>query len=155
MLPEKEKFLKSEYVQILKNARPGLPAKWGKMDLQQMVEHMRDVFKVANGKIVLPLLTIDPEKLARQREFIMTDIPFRENTRVPVMPEEPRPHKYASMEEAIAKLEPELADVFAVYTSGPGKTTMNPIFGELNYEQQVNLLHKHALHHLRQFGLAE
>lgn len=155
MLQEKENFLKNEYVPILRKVTPGLPAKWGKMDIQQMIEHMRDVFKVASGKIVLPLLNTDPEKLAKQRAFIMSDHPFRENTRVPVMPEEPRPHKYSSLDEAIGKLEPELNEVFVVYASDPQKTTMNPIFGELDYEQQVNLLHKHALHHLRQFGLAD
>jgi hypothetical protein len=155
MLQEKENFLKNEYVRILRKANAAQPARWGKMDLQQMIEHMRDVFKVASGKIVLPLLNTDPEKLEKQRAFIMTDQPFRENTRVPVMPEEPRPHKYGSIEEAIAKLEPELNEVFVAYASDPQKTTMNPVFGELDYGQQINLLHKHALHHLRQFGLAD
>lgn len=155
MLQEKENFLKNEYLPILRKATAGQPAKWGKMDVQQMIEHMRDVFKVANGKIVLPLMNTDPEKLEKQRAFIMTDQLFRENTRVPVMPEEPRPHKYDSLEEAIARLEPELNDVFVAYAADARKTTLNPIFGDLDYEQQINLLHKHALHHLRQFGLAD
>ena len=155
MLKQKENFLKNEYIPLLQKLEPGQKGNWGKMDGQQMVEHMRDVFKVANGKIVLPLLTTDPEDLAKRRAFIMTDMLFKENTRVPVMPEEPRPHKYANITEAIAKTQVELDDVFVVYGTDAQKTTMNPIFGELNYEEQVSLLYKHARHHLRQFGLVD
>jgi hypothetical protein len=155
MLQQKEAFLKNELIPLLKTLQPGQKGQWGKMDGQQMVEHLRDVFKVANGKIVLPLVNTDPARLERDRAFIMTDMPFRENTRVPVMPEEPRPHKYPSIDEAIAKLKPELEEVFTVYAGDPQKTTHNPMFGELNYEQQVNLLYKHAMHHLRQFGLVK
>ncbi len=153
MLQQKEAFLKNELIPLLKSLQPGQKGRWGKMDAQQMVEHLRDVCKVANGKIILPLVNTDPARLERDRAFIMTELPFRENTRVPVMPEEPRAHKYTSIDEAITKLQPELEDVFTVYAGDPAKTTHNPMFGELNYEQQVNLLYKHATHHLRQFGL--
>lgn len=154
MLQEKENFLKNEYILLLRKAQPTQQARWGKMDVQQMIEHMREVFKLANGKIILPLVNTDAEKLAKARAFLMTEAPFKENTKAPMMPEEPRPHKYGSLEEAIAKLEPELRDVFVAYAADPHKTIPNPVFDELNYEQQVNLLYKHALHHLRQFGLA-
>ena len=30
--------------------------------------------------------------------------------------------------------------------------SLNPIFGELDFNGNVQLLYKHALHHLRQFG---
>jgi len=125
------------------------------MDAQQMVEHMRDVFKVANGKIALPLLNTDPERLAKMRAFLMTDQPFAENTRIAVVPEEARTHKYAGIEEAISKLEPEIEDVFAVYSTDHSKLLMHPVFGELDYELQMRYLDKHVRHHLRQFGLVD
>ncbi len=155
MLSEKEYFLKNEYLPLLHKLDPLQKGKWGKMDAQQMVEHMRDVFKVANGKIVLPLLVTDPEKLTKARAFMMSEALFRENTKVPVMPEEPRPHKYAGMQEAIKKTAAELADVFTAYAADPAKIFMAPMFGELNYEEQIHLLYKHAKHHLRQFGLVD
>jgi hypothetical protein len=86
---------------------------------------------------------------------MMSNEQFKENTRVPVMPEEPRAHKYASMEEAISKAEAELNDIFAVYTADPSKKLMHPMFGELDYEQQIHYVYKHAQHHLRQFGLID
>ena len=155
MLSEKEYFLQNEYIPLLQKLTPQQTGKWGKMDAQQMVEHVRDVCKLANGNIVLPLLITDPEKLAKARAFMLSDALFRENTKVPVMPEEPRPHKYASMQEAIVKMEEELKAVFTFYQKNPSKTLVSPMFGDLNYEEQIHLLHKHAMHHLRQFGLVE
>jgi len=148
-------FLQHDYIPLLQTLTPDQKGKWGKMDGQQMVEHMRDVFKLANGKIVLPLLNTDPEKLAKSRAFVMSDAPFVENARVPVMQEEPRAHKYSSLAEAIAKLEPEINDVFTVYAADNTKTLMHPMFGELDYDQQIHYLNKHARHHLRQFGLVD
>lgn len=152
-LSEKVNFLQQGLVPALNNLSRSTPARWGKMDAQQMVEHVRDAFKNASGKIIIPLITTDPERLQKMREFLMSDKPFRENTNAPFMPETPRQHKYASMEEAIAKLEPEIEDFFRAYESDPSKQVLNAVFGELNFEQQVNLLYKHVTHHLRQFGV--
>lgn len=153
MLAEKEFFLKNDVAPLLRQLSPGQKAGWGKMDAQQMVEHLREVFKLANGKIVLPLLNTDPEKLADARVFVLSEEPFSKNIHVPVVPEEPRPYKYNSLEEAIQKTATELADVFTVYASETDKKLMHPMFGELNYAEQVNYLDKHVRHHLRQFGL--
>ena len=155
MIEDKVHFLKHACIPLLQKLNPDQKGKWGKMDAQQMVEHLRDIFKLANGKIVLPLLNTDPDKLAKARIFMMSDRLFQENTRVPVMPEEPRPHKYASLQEAISKTEAELNDVFAVYAADPSKILMHPMFGELNYEQQIHYLDKHVRHHLRQFNLVD
>lgn len=120
-----------------------------------MVEHLEDVCKVANGTIGLQLINTDPKGLAAARDFLVSELPFQENTRVPVMPEEPRPHKYATLEEGIAKVERELFDVFAVYAADPSLELMHPIFGALNEELQLRYLYKHVYHHLRQFGLVD
>lgn len=153
MLAAKESFLKNDVVPLLRNLPAGQTAVWGKMDAQQMVEHLREVFQLANGKIVLPLLNTDPVMLAKARDFVFSEEAFGKNIRVPVVPEEPRPHKYGSMEEAIQKTATELADVFTVYASDPQKTYMHPVFGEFNYAEQIHYLDKHVRHHLRQFGL--
>ena len=155
MIAEKKNFLKNECIPLLHKLIPGQQGKWGKMDAQQMVEHLRDICKLANGKMILPLLNTVPEKLEQARVFMMTEAPFKENTKVPVMPEEPRAHKYASLEEAIAKTETELQDVFTAYAAEPSKKLMHPMFGELNYQEQVQYLDKHIRHHLRQFGLVD
>lgn len=148
-------FLQNGVIPLLYKLDPLRKGKWGKMDGQQMVEHLREICKVANGKIVLSLMNTDPEKLARARAFLLSELPFPENARVPVMPEEPRPHKFSTLEEAITKTAEELQEIFTVYTANPSLVLMHPIFGELNYEEQVQYLYKHIRHHLRQFGLVD
>ncbi len=155
MLSDKETFLKKECIPLLYKLVPGQQGNWGKMDSQQMVEHLRDICKLANGKIILPLLNTDPEKLAQARAFLMTEGLFKENTRVPVMPEEPAPHKYANLEEAITKTKAELECVFTAYAADPSLKLMHPMFGELNYAEQIHYLDKHIRHHMRQFGLVD
>jgi hypothetical protein len=71
------------------------------------------------------------------------------------MPEEPLPVKHASLADAIDELKGELEHFFIVHEHDAAKVTPNPFFGDLVYEQQVQLLYKHATHHLRQFGAWE
>jgi hydroxymethylglutaryl-CoA reductase len=148
-------FLQYDYIPLLKKLTPNQPAAWGKMDAQQMVEHMRLIFMAANGKISLTLLEKDPVHLAKKRAFLLTDHPFPQNAKAPGIPDEPMPYKYSNLEEAIAKLEPEIELMFKVYTADPTLILMHPAFGELDYDLQMKYMHKHVFHHLRQFGLAD
>ncbi len=45
-----------------------------------MVEHLTDAVKNASGKLILPVLN-EGEKLQKFKEFLMSDIPFKENTK--------------------------------------------------------------------------
>jgi hydroxymethylglutaryl-CoA reductase len=148
-------FLKHDYIPLLKKLKPGQAGAWGKMDAQQMVEHMRVIFMAANGKIPLKLLEKDPVHLEKKRAFLLTDLPFPQNAKAPGIPDEPVPHKYSSLDEAIAKLEPEINATFKAYADDPSLTLMHPAFGELDYQLQLRYLNKHVFHHLRQFGLAD
>jgi hypothetical protein len=69
------------------------------------------------------------------------------------MPEAPAPVVNHSVDDAIQKLQKELNEFFAVFEQNNMRVTRNPFFGDLNYEQNIHLLHKHAVHHLRQFGV--
>ncbi len=155
MLANNEHFLKNEFPVLLHRLNADQKAVWGKMDLQQMVEHLRDVCKVANGKIILPLYNADPENLAAARGFLFSDALFQENFKLPAVPSEPRPHKFPDLETAIAKTMDELQDVFTYYHTNSTSTLMHPIFGPLNYAEQLHYLVKHLKHHLRQFGVDE
>lgn len=148
-------FLQHDYIPLLKTLSSNQKPKWGKMDAQQMVEHMRDVFKLANGKIILPLMNTNPENLAKAKAFLFSDQAFAENTKFAGLPDEPRPHKYPGIDQAIAMLEPEVKAVFDVYAPDRALLLMHPVFGELDYETQLIYLDKHVRHHLRQFGLVE
>lgn len=154
MMEDKILFLKEEFVPLLRQLQPTTQPVWGKMDAQQMVEHLRNAFKVANGKFqVTEMITTDATHLEKLQAFIMTDKPFRENTKSPALPDEPLPKRFDSLSTAIDKMEEELTAVFTVYEANPALEILNPVFGKLNFHQQVALLYKHVTHHLHQFGL--
>jgi hypothetical protein len=63
------------------------------MSAQQMVEHITDVFCVSSGKIQFPITTPQP-LLDKAKAFLNSDKMFRENTKSPVLPEEPTPARF-------------------------------------------------------------
>lgn len=146
-------FLKNEFVGLLKKIPADTPPKWGKMSFQQMVEHFADVMKVASGKSVFTTIVTPEERLVKMREFMMSDKPFQENTKNPLMPETPAPVRNITVEAAINELEKEVKHFFSVFDTNNLQTTRNPLFGDLTYEQNLQLLYKHAWHHLRQYGI--
>ena len=149
---EKENFLRTKFISLLQKLKNDTPPFWGKMNVQQMIEHFTDVMMVASGKIKLPLVT-PADKLPRFREFMFSEKPFKENTKSPVLAEEPAPLKKHTKEAAIGKLQEELIYFFEAFEKYPGLKTNNPVFGELDFDANIQLLYKHALHHLRQFGI--
>lgn len=149
---EKENFLRTKLISLLQKLNTDTVPRWGKMNVRQMIEHMIDVVMVANGKIKLPVVT-PPDKLSRLREFMMSEKPFKENTKSPVLSEEPAPLKKQTKEAAIGKLQEEIIYFFEVFEKNPGMKTTNPVFGELDFDMNIQLLYKHALHHLKQFGI--
>jgi len=150
-LQEKEIFLRSGYTAMLRDLDEDAPRLWGKMNVRQMIEHMSDYLRIANGRTPMQVVT-DAEMLPRMQAFLMSEKPFKENTPNALMPETPGATRLASKDAAIDELQNELDHFFEVHAGDAARTTANPFFGELNYEQQVQLLHKHATHHLRQFG---
>ena len=141
-------FLKNDFIPLLKNANSQDKGKWGVLNAQQMVEHFADAVKNASGKLILPVLN-EGERLQKFRGFLMGDIPFKENTKNALMSEQAPPLRQPDMQSAINKLQKELDHFFEVFEKDPRLTTINAFFGELNFEENVQHLHKHALHHLR------
>jgi hypothetical protein len=149
---EKENFLRTKFVPLLQQLNSDTQPLWGKMNAQQMVEHFIDVMMVASGKIKLPIVT-PANKLSRLQEFLMSEKPFKENTKNPVLGEEPVPLRKRTKQASIGKLQEEIIYFFEAFEKNPGMKTTNPVFGELDFDMNVQLLYKHALHHLKQFGI--
>jgi hypothetical protein len=150
---EKENFLRTKLIRYMQQLDPATPARWGKMNVQQMIEHYSgDAVRNASGRLKLEIVT-PPEKLEAMREFMMSDRPFKENTRNPLLGKEPGALRFNTVQAAIGSLQQELIYFFEAFAKDPQLITRNPFFGDLNFEQNVQLLYKHALHHLRQFGI--
>ena len=149
---DKLKFLQTEFVPLVKTIDATTKPRWGKMNAQQMAEHVSAFFKVSTNRLKFPLTT-PAEHLPKYKEFLLSEKEFRENTKAPVLPEEPLPVQFANMNEAVAELEKEVNYFFIYFSDDPEKKTLHPAFGELNFEEWVQLHHKHVKHHLKQFGI--
>ena len=150
---DKLTFLRIEFIEHLKSLSPDTIPAFGKMNVQQMVEHMSDSIRIANGKDPHSIVT-PHERLPLMKDFIMSERDFRPNTPNSLLGDKPVPCKNASLTEAIIELDMEIKDFITYFESHDGLTSTNPFFGVLNYAEWVQGLHKHAIHHLRQFGVA-
>lgn len=151
---QKLHFITKECMPLFKRLPADTAGKWGKMNSQQMVEHVVAFFLVSNEKIKFDLVT-PAEHLPKYREFLFSDKEFRENTKAPagVIGEEALPLRYATMDLALENLEKSINAFENYFKDHADKKTMHPVFGELNYEEWVLLHYKHITHHLKQFGL--
>jgi hypothetical protein len=152
MTDEKINFFKSEYLPSLRKIDPSRKPLWGKMNYWQMLEHMSDSIRIANGKAPHELHT-PVELVGKFKAFILTEKPFKENTKNALLGEDTLPVRNASVEKALEELQTEVTDFLKAFEPDPERKVMNPFFGELNFREWVQLLHKHAIHHLKQFGV--
>jgi hypothetical protein len=149
----KASFLKNEFVNTLAEIAPDTKGLWGKMNVHQMIEHMSFSFRQANGKDKYALLTPE-ENVPKMQAFLMSDKPFRENTPNPIIGDDTIPVKNATIQAALNELQTEINDFLALHETKPDTVLTNPFFGDLNYDMWVQLLYKHSLHHLKQFGFS-
>lgn len=151
---EKLQFIQDEMFLLLQNITEETKPVWGKMNAQQMLEHVADFFNVSTEKIVFALVTPE-EHLPKYKDFLHSDKEFRENTKAPetVLGEEPLPLRKASVEAAKDHLKKSVKEFISYFNTDSEKKTMHPVFGLLNFEEWVLLHYKHVRHHLRQFGL--
>ena len=149
---EKATFVRTGFIALLQHLPAETTALWGKMSTQQMVEHVTGFFLVSINKLHFPLVTPE-EHLPKFKEFLLSDKPFRENTKAPVLPEEPFPVRESDLMAAIRQLDKTIKDFFDYFSADPEKKTMHPVFGWLNFEEWILLHYKHVTHHARQFGL--
>ena len=154
MQEEKLRFLREEMFLLLEKLTAEKKQVWGKMNAQQMLEHLADFFNVSTGKIIFDLVT-PVEHLPKYREFLYSDKEFRENTKAPaaVLGEEPLPQRKPNLESAKEDLKKSVEEFVNFFQADTEKKTLHPVFGPLNFEEWVLLHYKHVRHHLRQFAL--
>src|ERR1700712_3165616 len=115
-------FIKEGMFTLLENFSPDSTRNWGKMNAQQMVEHVTDFFDVSTEKIKFPLTTPE-EHLPKYRAFLYSDKVFKENTKAPaeVLGEDPLPLRHADLKTALNKLKISVADFFIYFENDPNR----------------------------------
>lgn len=154
VVTDKINFLKNDLVNLLKKLNFNDKGQWGALNAQQMTEHLADSFRNYHGMDSKKMFT-PAEQLPKFKEFLMSEKQFKPYTKNIEMPEIPSPAKHPEMKSAIEELQIEMNNFFKYFEDGKDKTITNVFFGELNFNESVQLVHKHAMHHLKQFGLVE
>lgn len=148
----KLEFLSVTFPNLVAQLDANANGAWGVMNAQQMVEHMSYSIRIANGRLPMEIVT-PAESLEKVKGFMLSDKPFRENTKNSMLPDTALPITQLDMESAISELKNEIQLFVDVFQKEPDKMITNPFFGNLNSDEWLHLLHKHATHHARQFGL--
>jgi hypothetical protein len=149
---DKLNFIQHTFPELVKKLNGSEVPLWGKMNAQQMIEHISDSIRIADEKNKHELHTA-PEQLPVYRKFMLSDKEFKPNTKNALMDEDPVPVTKSSLAEAIREMEAEIADFIAFFKTDPERKTTNPFFGTMNFEEWIHLLYKHLMHHAKQFGL--
>jgi Protein of unknown function (DUF1569) len=149
----KRNFVRNGFYEFTQSLAADATGNWGKMNAQQMVEHVTAFFKLSSGKIVMPVLSSE-EQLVKLKAFLLSDKEFRENTKAPkeIIGDDPLPLRNETMEAALTKLKLSIEEFFQFFSVGPDSTSAHPVFGVLSFDEWVLLHYKHVLHHAKQFG---
>ncbi len=148
-------FLYEEFPLLLRGLKKDTPALWGKMNAQQMIEHLILVVGASNGRLSIEP-NADAERLAyRKMRFFEKDVPMPRNFRVSFAPEEPKSEQFSNIEEAKMELFNQLQRFDDYFNEHEGMSTVHPVFGAFNYDEWVENHARHFRHHLMQFGLIE
>lgn len=134
---------------LLQKLEPGTIPLWGKMNAQQMVEHLVDQVEYTNGKKI-PYCDFPPDEAERaKREMFLTNPDIPKNLFLSHLPEH---FAYSSLETAIEQFILAL-DAFDEYFKTPGATAIHGAYGPMDYKEWIFWHNKHFTHHFKQFGL--
>ena len=139
-------LVRSQLSKVNKETKPV----FGKMNGQQMIEHLSLLLQISNGKVNADYYVSD-EKSARRKPFLNTDGELQIGFKATMLSEEPNELKFNSMGKAINDLFIQI-DHFNLHFK-TAKAENHPFFGELDYEYWKKFHVKHFTHHFKQFGL--
>jgi len=123
---------------------------FGKMNGQQVIEHLSLLMQISNGKIDADYFVSD-EKTTRRKPFLDSERELHIGFRASILSDEPTPEKFKTIEEALSDLMLQIKDFETHFKTA--KTENHPFFGELDYEYWKKFHTKHFTHHFKQFDL--
>ena len=148
---EQKDYLLNQLVNDFRSLSQPANANWGKMNFNQMLEHLIEACKNASGDIVFDTFHTPEERLPAMQAFLMTDKLFKPETKNAMMGEEPAPVNNDDASALLDELQSQINRFYERFQQDENLVARNPIFGDLNEELWTRLLYKHCIHHLHQF----
>ncbi len=129
------------------------PPVFGKMSAQHMVEHLCLSLTFCNGKS--PQILMVNERLAKsiKQHTIYTNEQMGIGFKAPMLPDEPIALNHLNLTAAVEQLKKEMHDFDLYFKTNPDIILLNPVLGELKYNEWIIFHNKHFTHHFKQFGL--
>lgn len=142
---------KENFVSRLDKLTPQIKGRWGKMNVEQMLAHMNDAFRISLGmKDAIDKSNFYSRNIMFPAAvYLLPAWPKGEAT-APELDQQrqgSKPRDFYTEAEFLKKM----LDVFN--EREPSKFKPHPMFGKLTKKQWRDLLVKHLNHHLRQFGV--
>ncbi len=148
-----EDFFRTRVPEIIDAVNGEEQALWGMMTMHHLLEHLVFPleFVLYNEKVTL--LT-PPEKLPRQREFLLSEYGMPPNFKPPFLPADTTvPLQTSTLQEAKDRLQHTIRQFLEIINAEDFTTLMHPLFGPLNRQEWLIFQYKHFMHHFMQFGL--
>ncbi len=136
---------------LLSTLQPETPVLWGRMNAQNMIEHLVEAVEYTNGKRVVDL-QFPPGKANRQRQLLVHSNFVIPNGVTSYLPDATKTKRFNDLATAIVELNNEL-DAFDHFFKTEGRTATHFEFGPMNHKEWIIWHGKHFTHHFKQFGL--
>ena len=148
-----EDFVFNQSFRLLDNLPPSTTPIWGRMNAQQMIEHLTIAVNVSNGVNEVELITPQNKLEKTKNILLLSDRAMPKLFHNPALPVDPIPCKNENIKKALESLNTALILFKNQFHCEPKKTQLHNIFGELNYNEWLWFHYKHFHHHFAQFQL--
>jgi len=141
---------RAEILQRLKAVRPDSPRRWGRMSAPQMICHLADAYRMANGDKRVTDASSLVQRTAIKWIALYAPVPWP-----PGILTRPEIDQEAGGGTCPGDFASDVADLAALVRSfGRHRTEwpLHPIFGKMSTAQWLRWGYLHSDHHLRQFG---
>lgn len=136
---------------LTENTKP----KWGKMQSQQMLEHVEMGLLYSIGEPEAEKCYISEDELEAYQDFLYNFRKMPKGYEAPFLPSDGSlpPLKHKNLQAAKEALLETLQRFLIYYKEHPEAEHMNYVYGKMNKEMAELLHRKHFTHHFEQFGL--
>ena len=143
----------TEMLAVLNGLTPSQKPLWGKMNAQEMVEHLSDMLMMSRGTGNFTI-EVDAETIARRQQFLLSDKEMAKNIAVPFTKELIK-LRNNELELAVDEFTDEWMNFTEYYENNPSASVIHPYYGALDFNLWLKMHNKHFMHHFKQFGLIE
>jgi oxepin-CoA hydrolase / 3-oxo-5,6-dehydrosuberyl-CoA semialdehyde dehydrogenase len=147
----RETFFRRLLFDALAPLHDGSQPGWGKMTVQQMVEHLTWAFELSTGQAQADCPVPEAQR-ERLKAFLYDNRPTPREFMNPVLAAGLPPLRHVGLAEARAALQVEVERFLQQASANPAVMHMHPVFGPIGIEEWARAHFKHSYHHLLQFG---